>query len=128
MSSTLLANANLDPSPRLRPLNEIAARLDQPPGVTGDFKNGFRHALRWVLGESDKSPGSRTLWKTGPPSPELVDAEYQLVVGHVYTEGLKAVLNQQFNGGGESALRWALGGNDPDHRRGPAAGAQAPAP
>lgn len=113
------AMAILNPSPHLRPLDEIAGKLSAPPGVSEDYKNGYRHALRWVVGESDKCPGSRTESTGGVPSPELVDAEYQLVVGHFYSEELKALLNQQFNAGGERALWWALGGNDARRGRSP---------
>ena len=115
----LKAMAILNPSPHLRSLDEIAGKLNAPHGVTDNYRNGYRHALRWVVGESDKCPGSRTESTGGVPSPELVDAEYQLVVGHVYSQELKALLNQQFNAGGEWALWWALGGNDADRLRGP---------
>jgi hypothetical protein len=97
----------------LRAAAEIEARLFSPSGVSEEYRNGFRRALLWVLGEDDVRPGSRTSWNGGLPTAELVDAECQLLSGYCYSQQDEHILNQQFTAGGHAALYWALGATLP---------------
>jgi hypothetical protein len=99
----------LDPRARLRPADELEARLDSPPGVSEEYHDGFRRAVLWVLGEEDTCPGSGQSWSGGLPSPQLVGAECELLSGHCYSQKRDEVLDQQFAAGGHVALYWALG-------------------
>ncbi len=100
----------LDPDASLRRTDEIEAGLRAPPGVTDEYRDGYRRALHWVLGAEDTCPGSGREWTGGTPTPLAVNAEYELLLGHCYRQEVEEVNNQQFNGGGAAALRWALGG------------------
>jgi hypothetical protein len=97
----------------LRAAAEIEARLFSPSGVSEEYRNGFRRALLWVLGEEDTRPGSGTRWTGGLPTAELVDAECQLLSGYCYSQQDEHILNQQFTAGGHAALYWALGATLP---------------
>jgi hypothetical protein len=106
--AVVTALAVLDPSPRLRPADEIEARVRTPPGAGGKFTESYRRALLWVLGKSDTCPGSKTTWTAGIPEPRRVDVEHELLAGRVYSQAIDEILNQVVSGGGESALWWAL--------------------
>ena len=105
----LTALVLLDPAARLRPAAEIEARIDSSPGVSEEYRDGYRRALLWVLGTESTCPGSRNSWAGGRPTAQLVDAESQLLEGRVYSQEVEEILNQQFNGGGRAALELALG-------------------
>jgi hypothetical protein len=93
----------------LRPMPEIEAQLEAPAGVSAEYRDGYRCALRWVLGTESSCPGSRRSWPGGRPPAQRVNAECELLSGRVYSQELDEILNQQFSGGGEAALLWALG-------------------
>lgn len=110
--AVLSALVLLDPASTLRRAAEIEPALDTPPGVTAEFQDGFRRALLWVLGRANICPGSRSEWCGGQPSAQLVDAEFQLLVGRVYSQKMNEIFSQQFNSGGEAALSFVLGRYD----------------
>jgi hypothetical protein len=51
-TAVLAALVLLDPASRLRPMPEIEAQLEAPAGVSAEYRDGYRCALRWVLGTS----------------------------------------------------------------------------
>jgi hypothetical protein len=107
--AVLAALVLLDPASRLRPMPEIEAGLDTGAGVSAEYRDGYCRALRWVLGTEASCPGSRRSWPGGRPTAQAVNAECELLSGRVYSEELDEIFNQQFNGGSEAALLWALG-------------------
>jgi hypothetical protein len=102
----------LDPGATLRPSEELEDGMGEPPGVSDEYRDGYRRALRWVRGLEEKCPGSGCEWAGGTPSPEIVNAEYELLLGHCYRQEPEEVANQQVTGGGAAALDWALGRGD----------------
>jgi hypothetical protein len=108
-TAVLTALVLVDPAARLRAASELERRLETPAGVTAEYQDGYCRALRWVLGTESICPGSRRSWPRGRPTAQLVNAECQLLSGRVYSQELDELLSQQFNGGGEAALLWALG-------------------
>ncbi len=107
--AVLTALVLLDPAARLLPAPAIEARLESLPGASEEYREGYRRALLWVLGTESICPGSRNPWPRGRPTTQLVDAESQLLDGRVYSQEIEEILNQQFNGGANAALEWALG-------------------
>jgi hypothetical protein len=111
-TAVLAALVLLDPASAVRPTSELEGRVETPAGVSADYRDGYRRALRWVLGTECICPGSRRSWPGERPTAQIVDAECQLLSGRVYSHELHEILTQQFNGGGEAALLWALGRRD----------------
>lgn len=82
---------------------ELARLNDQSRYIGGQV-----HALAWVQGLAEFTPGTRTEWGTRKPSAAQVDAEHHMVTGRVY-RGEDSVDGRDFFAGADEALWWALG-------------------
>jgi hypothetical protein len=78
----------------------------RPRPLRGAYQ-GNLDALRWVMGDLDRSPGSHQVWPTRAPTAEQIDAEHHCVVGRVYDND--QTQDQIPHGGAETALWWGLG-------------------
>jgi hypothetical protein len=97
-----------DPAPCVRPRDEIVREAERVSRLTDNpFYQGNLDALRWVMGDLDRSPGSHQVWPRRAPTAEQIDAEHHCVVGRVY--GNDQIQDQIPHGGAETALWWALG-------------------
>jgi hypothetical protein len=100
--------AMADPQPTLRADDELTAALDDhPPDVAPDFQRGIGDALRWLLGNGRKAPGSQKRWPRSRPRPEHADAEEHMLLGR--TMDYDHLDQQGYYGGADCALWWALG-------------------
>jgi hypothetical protein len=102
----ILALGIAEPGAKLRDSHELAAECEPlATHVDDDYLAGKHGALRWVLGQSDRAPGSGMTWDHGAPTADQVVAEHHLVTRRVYGNAAA----RSANSGADDGLFWALG-------------------